>query len=286
MPRMSDTTHENTWCPGCGNFAIFNAFKRAVDGLVEDGKLDRKKLVMNAGIGCHAKIFDYLAVSGLYGLHGRSLPAAQGMKYFNPELTVVDFSGDGDGIGEGIAHTLFAAKRNADLTVILHDNAVYGLTTGQASPISPEGFKGPSTPRGSVDEPLHPLALMLESGATFVARAYSAKLRHMVEIMQAAMMHKGFAFVDILQPCVSYYDTYDLYNETAEIMEEKPGSYEEALALAKSREKMYLGIFWQEEKETFHDGLYGDRVPAKQRVSREERVGGVGEVLAVGEVNA
>ena len=159
---MDDLTTyaENTWCPGCGNFGIFNAFKKAVRKLEVNG-VGKEKIIISAGIGCHAKIFDYLNLSGLYSLHGRSMATVQGIKLANPDLKVVAFAGDGDAIGEGIAHMIFAAKRNADITVIVHDNGVYGLTTGQYTPTSEKGFRGRSTPRGNIEEPLNPLTLML-----------------------------------------------------------------------------------------------------------------------------
>ena len=182
------TYAENTWCPGCGNFGLMGAFKKAVRALEEKG-IGRNRIVISAGIGCHGKIFDYLKLSGLYSIHGRSMATVQGMKIVNPDLKPVTFVGDGDAFGEGIAHMIFAAKRNADITVIMHDNAVYGLTTGQFTPVSDKGFKGPSTPKGSVEEPLNPLALMLESGATFVARGYPVKLKHLEEIMVQAIEH-------------------------------------------------------------------------------------------------
>jgi len=141
---MDDLTTyaENTWCPGCGNFAIFNAFKKAVRRLKEKG-ITNDRIAISAGIGCHGKIFDYLNLSGLYSIHGRSMATVQGMKVANPDLKVVAFAGDGDAFGEGIAHLIFAAKRNADITVIIHDNGVYGLTTGQYTPTSEKGSRSP-----------------------------------------------------------------------------------------------------------------------------------------------
>jgi 2-oxoglutarate ferredoxin oxidoreductase subunit beta len=273
------TYAENTWCPGCGNFGLMGAFKKAVRVLEEKG-VDREKIIISAGIGCHGKIFDYLKLSGLYSIHGRSMATVQGMKIVNPDLKPVTFVGDGDAFGEGIAHMIFAAKRNADITVIMHDNAVYGLTTGQFTPVSDKGFKGPSTPRGSVEEPLNPLALMLESGATFVARGYPVKLKHLAEIMVQAVEHEGFSFVDVLQPCVSFYDTYEKYNSLVEIMDHLPESYEEAMSIAKRSDKFPIGIIYQKKKPVFHQALYGDRNPVTQRMSREERIEKVKGLLA------
>jgi 2-oxoglutarate ferredoxin oxidoreductase subunit beta len=273
------TYAENTWCPGCGNFGLMGAFKKAVRALEEKG-VSREKIIISAGIGCHGKIFDYLKLSGLYSIHGRSMATVQGMKIANPDLKPVTFAGDGDAFGEGIAHMIFAAKRNEDITVIMHDNAVYGLTTGQFTPLSDKGFKGPSTPRGSVEEPLNPLALMLESGASFVARGYPVKLKHLAEIMAQAMEHEGFSFVDVLQPCVSFYDTYEKYNSLVEIFDHVPESYEEAMSIAKRRDKFPIGIIYRKKKPVFHRALYGGRNPVGERMSREERIEKVKGLLA------
>ena len=159
------TDAEITWCSGCGNFGIINAFKKAVKKLEEQG-IRRNRLMISSGIGCHGKIYDYLKLSGLYSIHGRSMATIQGMKFANPDLKVVAFAGDGDAYGEGIAHMIFAAKRNADITVVVHNNGAYALTTGQFSPTSKKGFKNPSRPEGNIEEPLNPLSLLLEAGAT------------------------------------------------------------------------------------------------------------------------
>jgi 2-oxoglutarate ferredoxin oxidoreductase subunit beta len=264
------TYAENTWCPGCGNFGIFTAFKRAVRMLESQG-VTRDTLALSAGIGCHAKIFDYTALSGLYSIHGRSMATVQGMKIANPDLKVVAFAGDGDAFGEGIAHMIFAAKRNADITVIVHDNGVYGLTTGQYTPTSTKGHKGPSTPGGSVEEPLNPLALMLEAGATFVARGYPVRLDHLTDIMVKAVEHEGFSFIDVLQPCVTFHNTYELYNELVEIIE-TPQSYQEALAAAKRKDRLPIGILYTIKKPAFHKALYNTWNPVTKRLSRKERI--------------
>jgi 2-oxoglutarate ferredoxin oxidoreductase subunit beta len=272
------TYAENTWCPGCGNFGILSAFKRAVK-LLETRGIKRESIVISAGIGCHGKIFDYLKLSGLYSIHGRSMATIEGMKFANPELKAVTFVGDGDALGEGISHLIFAAKRNADITVIIHDNGVYGLTTGQFTPTSAKGFKGPSTPQGSVEEPLNPLSLMLESKATFVARGYSVKLDHLANLMAQAVEHEGFSVVNVLQPCVSFNNTYQTYNSLVEILDHTPSIYEEAMVIAKREDKLPLGIIYQVEKPVYHRELYGDFNPVKQRRSREERIKAIKSLL-------
>jgi 2-oxoglutarate ferredoxin oxidoreductase subunit beta len=274
-----ETYAENTWCPGCGNFGILSAFKRAVRKLEEKG-IKREKIIISAGIGCHGKIFDYLKLSGLYSIHGRSMATVQGMKMANPDLKVVAFAGDGDAFGEGIAHMIFAAKRNADITVIIHDNGVYGLTTGQYAPTSQKGFKGPSTPKGSIEEPLNPLSLMLESGASFVARGYPVKLDHLADIIVQAVEHEGFSFVDVLQPCVSFNNTYQKYNALVEVLDHIPDNYEKAMGIAKREDKLALGIIYQVKKPVYHNELYGDFNPVTKRMPREERLGKIKHLLS------
>jgi len=264
------TYAENTWCPGCGNFGILNAFKKAVKKLEEKG-IGRERIIMCAGIGCHGKIFDYVRLSGFYSLHGRSMATAQGIKLANPDLKVIAFAGDGDAYGEGIDHLIFAAKRNAAITVIVHDNGAYSLTLGQYTPTSDKGFKGPSTPRGSIEEPLNPLVLMLAAGATFVARDYPVKLDHLVDIIVQAVEHEGFAFIDVLQPCVSFNNTYQKYNQLVEILDRIPGSYEEAMAVARKKDKLPIGILYRVEEPVYHKELYGDWNPITKRLSQKDR---------------
>ena len=226
---------------------------------------------MCTGIGCHGKIFDYVRLSGFYSIHGRSMATAQGIKLANPDLKVIAFAGDGDAYGEGIDHLIFAAKRNAAITVIVHDNGAYSLTLGQYTPTSDKGFKGPSTPRGSIEEPLNPLVLMLAAGATFVARDYPVKLDHLVDIIVQAVEHEGFAFIDVLQPCVSFNNTYQKYNQLVEILDRIPGSYEEAMAVARKKDKLPIGILYRVEEPVYHKELYGDWNPITKRLSQKDR---------------
>ena len=165
--RQIITDAQNTWCPGCGNFSIQHTLKNILTEMEQEGRsLD--DVVLVSGIGCHAKIADYLNINSFYALHGRTIPVATGIKLANPRPTVICCTGDGDSYAEGLDHLIFAAKRNIDITVIIHNNRVYGLTTGQYTPTSPLGFKGKSTPSGSAEYPFNPLELMLASGATSV----------------------------------------------------------------------------------------------------------------------
>ncbi len=163
------TYAKNTWCPGCGDFAILNAIKAVLRDLSEEG-VPVEDVVLVSGIGCHAKIVDYININSFYSIHGRVVPVAEGIKLAKPNLKVIGFAGDGDTYGEGLEHLIFAAKRNIDITMIIYNNRVYGLTTGQFTPTSPLGFKGRSTPKGNLELPINPLEIMLSSGATFIGR--------------------------------------------------------------------------------------------------------------------
>jgi len=265
------TGAENTWCPGCGNFGILNAVKRAVRTLEERGT-GRERLLMTACIGCHAKIFDYLSLSGVYALHGRSMAVAQGIKLANPDLKVIAFTGDGAGYGEGIAHLLFAAKRNADITVVVHDNGVYALTTGQRSPTSEAGFEGPSTPHGNEEDPFNPLVLLLEAGATFVARGYSARIEELADIIASAVEHEGFSLVEVLQPSVTYTNTYEEYEARVEAVGEPADTLEGALWLARDRERLFSGVLYEVERPSHGKRLHGERNPVAEHPCREDRI--------------
>lgn len=273
------TYGENTWCPGCGNFAILNAAKGAVRAL-EEGGVSRERIVMTAGIGQHAKIFDYLGLSGVYSLHGRAVAVAQGMKLANPDMKIIAFVGDGDTMGEGLAHLMFAAKRNSDITVIMHDNGVYALTTGQRSPLSPEGYKGPSTPHGNTEPPLNPLVLALEAGATFVARGYSGDIAGLTALIAEGVTHKGFSFIDVLQPCVTFNNRYAEYNELAKPMAGEPRSFDEAVALARVHETLPTGVFYRADRGSAEELLTRGRNPVRDYACRADRLEAVRKLLA------
>ncbi len=279
MKKNLTTDVEKTWCKGCGNFGILNALEKTVEKLSDHG-IEKKNIVMTAGIGCHGKIFDYVALSGLYSLHGRSKATAQGMKLGNPSLKVIDFAGDGDAFGEGIAHLLFAAKRNADITVIIHDNGVYALTTGQSSPTSEKGHKGPSTPEGNIEEPLNPINLLLMAGASFVARGYAGKIDHLADLMVEAVLHEGFSVVIVKQPSVVFSNNYKLYNEIVEVISKPAKTVADAMELAKvTEEKMAIGVFYKMQKPVFHKKLYGDWNPISDKMEKSKRIELIQEFL-------
>jgi 2-oxoglutarate ferredoxin oxidoreductase subunit beta len=272
-----ETNAEITWCPGCGNFGIRTAFQNAVLELEKKG-VKRENIIISAGIGCHAKIFDYVNLSGIYGLHGRNSSNAEGVKIANPELKVVTFSGDGNGLGEGLAHTIFAAKRNQDITLVLHNNSVYALTTGQFSPLTDQGWRGPSTPRGSFETPFNAISLMIEVGATFVARSYSGDIKHLTEIFVKAIDHKGFSFIDVLQPAMPYHK-WEEYKDKIKYLDKLPHSKEEALHIARSVNKFTIGVYYQETKQPYHTSLYGNLNPVNDSLSREKRLDLIEKIL-------
>jgi len=233
-PKDLNTSAKNTWCPGCGNFSILSAMRTVLAELDGEG-FPIEKVVLVAGIGCHAKIVDYMNVNSFYSIHGRTIPVATAIKLANPDLKVICFSGDGDSLAEGMDHLIFAAKRNIDITLILHDNRVYGLTTGQYTPTSPLGFKGKSTPEGSAEYPLNPPDLMLASGASFIARGYTHGIEQLQKLFREAILHKGFSFVDVLQVCVSYFNMYESYNKMTYVVQgNDTGSFEEAQKIIRS----------------------------------------------------
>ncbi|MGB9598687.1 MAG: thiamine pyrophosphate-dependent enzyme, partial [Minisyncoccales bacterium] len=224
----------------------------------EEKIIKRENLVMVTGIGCHGKIFDYLNMNGFYALHGRGLPVAFGLKMANKNLKVLVFSGDGDLCAEGLSHFIHTCRYNLDISLFLHQNQVYGLTTGQITPTSEKGFKGPSNFFEKREEVLNPLLLALLAGASFVARAFALDINELKEIAKRAILHSGFSLVEILQPCITY------HNNIAQIQKQKyylssPQDLQGAIEKAREWDygsddkKIPLGIFFEEKKMTFEE---------------------------------
>lgn len=272
-----ETNAEITWCPGCGNFGIRTAFQNAILELETRG-VKRENIVISSGIGCHAKIFDYVNLSGIYGLHGRNSSNAEGVKIANPDLKVITFSGDGNGLGEGLAHTLYAAKRNQDITLVLHNNGVYALTTGQFSSLTEPGWKGPSTPRGSFESPFNAISLLIEAGATFVARSYAGDIKHLTDTFIKAIEHKGFSFIEVLQPAMPY-RKWEEYKDEILYLDNHPSTKEESLQIARKVSRFTIGVIYQETKKTYHNSLYGNLNPVKNSISRKKRLEKISELL-------
>jgi len=252
------TSAKNTWCVGCGNFSILGAVKTVLQSLAEEG-FGLENVVLVSGIGCHAKIVDYININSFYSIHGRSAPVAEAIKLAKPGMKVIAFAGDGDAYGEGIEHLIFAAKRNIDITMIIHNNRVYGLTTGQYTPTSPLGFKGRSTPFGSKETPMNPLEVMLASGATFLGRGTSHGLELLKKLFREAILHKGFSLVDVLQVCVTFNNLYEYYDKRVYELDGHDLS-DKMAATSRIREwgyddgdKIPLGVMYKKEVGTFDD---------------------------------
>jgi 2-oxoglutarate ferredoxin oxidoreductase subunit beta len=255
MPTLPELTtpYFPTWCPGCGNFTIWAAFKNAC---VKQG-WDNSNSVLVAGIGCHGHLVNYTKLTAFEGLHGRALPVATGIKLVNNRLNVFVFTGDGDSLAEGGNHFMHACRRNHDLKIILHDNAIYGLTTGQASPMTPHGFKTKSTPEGNPDDPISPLTIAIAAGATFVARGFAGDIPQLTDLFIKAAAHKGLALVDVLQPCVTFNKNYShaFYRENAYYLspDHDVTNREEAFRLSTEwgPKKIAMGVFYQVEKPSY-----------------------------------
>lgn len=256
-----NTKERPQWCPGCGDYAILGGIKAALTEL----KIPSHQAVISSGIGCSSKIPHYVNSYGFEGLHGRALPVASGIKLANHKLTVITMGGDGDGYGIGSAHFLHVMRRNYDMTYIVHDNQIYGLTTGQASPTSQIGMKTKTTPHGVIEQPVNPAAVAITTGATFVARVFAGDLLHMRKIMKEAIEHKGFSLIDVLQPCVTFnkLNTYDFFTKRVYKLEEaghdpsdRFKAMEKALEELKTDyEKIPIGVFYKADMPTYEGQL-------------------------------
>ena len=198
------TDQEITWCPGCPNFMTLEAVKQALANLIDQGVIKQESTVMATGIGCHPKIFDYINIGGIYGLHGRVLPTCLGMKLGNPNLTVLGFAGDGDTYAEGMSHFIHAGRYNCDMTMFVSDNQSFSLTTGQPTPTTQQGYISKASPLGTFDKPLNPIKLALATNASFIARINAKDIPHSSETIKKAIMHKGYSFIEIIQDCLIF----------------------------------------------------------------------------------
>ncbi len=265
------------WCPGCGNFSIRNILMTALAEL----DVSPEKLVIASGIGQAAKLPHYIRTNVFDGLHGRALPPATAIKAVNPELTVIAESGEGDMYGEGGNHFIHAIRRNPDITNIVHDNMVYGLTKGQASPTSRRGFKTPVQVDGTQHDPFNPIAVAISLGASFVARAFAGDVDQTKELLKKAISHRGYALVDIFQPCVTFNrdNTYQWFKENTYYLDDTHDPLDRIAAFQKAieRGKMALGVVYVNRgKKTFEEktGVYeADARPLFMRIeSRTEKL--------------
>ncbi|MFA7653425.1 MAG: thiamine pyrophosphate-dependent enzyme [Candidatus Magasanikbacteria bacterium] len=246
-----------TWCPGCSDFAILAAAKGAIGAIIAEKTIAPENFVIAAGIGCHGKIADYLNLNSFIGLHGRAIPMLIGMKLANPDLKAVGFVGDGDAYAEGMEHLIHAAKRNADITVIVHNNQIFALTNNQFTPTSPKGYKGRSTPYGSVEEPINIFPLILSAGATFLARAYAYDMAPTQAVIKQAILHKGFSLVEIIQPCITLNDTREYFKSKVYWLgnDYDSNNLNSALSKCQEIEKLPLGVFYHANKPVFEEGF-------------------------------
>jgi len=254
MSQPEFCTRETAWCPGCGNFSILNCLKKALEEL----KLEPHKVLMVAGIGQAAKTPQYIGANAFCGLHGRALPPAVAAKIANEELIVILDTGDGDSYGEGGNHFIHNIRRNVDINHFVHDNQIYGLTKGQASPTTEIGHITGAQPEGSINMPFNPMLIALAAGAGFVARGFAGDQEQLIELMKQAIGFKGYALLDILQPCVSFnkINTYEWYKQRIKPISEKHDStdFGAAIKLAqKFGEEIPTGILYKVEKPVYHD---------------------------------
>lgn len=245
-----------TWCPGCGNFGIWAALKTAFTNL----GFTPENFAVIFGIGCSGNMNDFLWADSFHALHGRAIPNAVGVKIANHKLPVIAIVGDGDCYGEGGNHLIHAARGNHDITVIVHDNRVYGLTTGQVAPTAIRGFKSKSTPGGIIEVPINPIALATTQGATFVAQGFSGDINHLVGLIEAGIQHKGFSLINVFQPCVTFNPQtgYAWYRERIYKLgyDYDPSSIENALDKAMETEtKIPVGVIYKTERPTYTDSL-------------------------------
>lgn len=264
------TVGQPNWCPGCGNFPIWHSLKRAIVEL----NLEPHNVAIFSGIGCSSKMPHWINTYGFHGIHGRPLPIATGARLANNNLTVIAVGGDGDGYGIGIGHFIHAMRRNLNITYIVTNNQVYGLTTGQTSPTSDKGYATKSTPTGVIEIPINPIALAIASGATYISRGFSKEMKHLTKLIADGVRHEGFALVDVLQPCVTFNrkNTYEWFSKRVYKLEETDhDATNKQAAFLKSLEwddRIPIGLFYREARPTYEDDLpqIAETPLARQRI--------------------
>lgn len=253
-PTLKDFKGDtSTWCPGCGHFSVMAGLQRALVNL----GIHPHEVITVTGIGCSSKISEYTRTYGFHTIHGRALPVAQGAKMAAPEMHVIAAGGDGDGYGIGAGHFVHAVRRNIDLTYLVMDNSIYGLTKGQTSPRSQHDFVSKTTLKGNKEYPLDALSIALANGATFVAQAFSGDVKRMSELIEKAIQHKGFSLVNIFSPCVTYnkVNTYDYYRDHLVTIDEPLPTREEAIRVLKEHGGNVQGLLFVEERDDFQKQL-------------------------------
>lgn len=242
-----------TWCPGCGHFSVMAGIQKSV---IEMG-YEPHEFAIISGIGCSSKVSEYVRTNGFHTIHGRSLPVAQGVKMGNPNLKVIASGGDGDGFGIGLGHYVHAVRRNMDITYIVMDNHIYGLTKGQTSPKSEHGFVTKTTQSGNKEYPVDAISTAIANGGTFIAQAFSSNIKEMTDIIKKAIDHKGFSIVNIFSPCVTFnkINTYDFFKERLVTLDKPFETREKAFSYAKETDGLFTGIIYQETRADFQEKL-------------------------------
>jgi len=255
LPIIGKSDVKPTWCPGCGDFGVVAAVEMALKRL----KIPSSNVVVVSGIGCSSNLPHFLSSYGFHGIHGRAIPLAEGIRWANHGLTVIATGGDGDGFGIGAGHFIHAMRRNVKLTYVTMDNQIYGLTTGQASPTSTMGHKTKSTPTGVIENPIEPVSLALASGATYVARGFSGDVKHLTDLVANGIQHKGFAFVDVMSPCVTYnkINTFDFFRQRVYKLESSGHNPSDIVAAWQRSlewgDKIPIGLFYSVDRPTYED---------------------------------
>lgn len=274
MKSPFDSKHRSTWCPGCGNFSILSSLKKSL----EDQGLSPQDVLIVSGIGQAAKLPHYIHAHGLNGLHGRALPSAMGAHVANPSLKIIVTTGDGDSYGEGGNHFIHNIRRNLDLVHLVHDNQIYGLTKGQASPTTSLGQVTTLQIHGVRHIPLNPVALAIALDCSFVARSFSGRPDHLQEMLKMAMEHKGYALIDVLQPCVSFnkVNTFSWYQERVELIPEDhdPEDKVQAFTLAQKfgDEGIPIGLLYKSSRPSFMEQIPHVKKPLVEYERRPEDI--------------
>ncbi len=277
MSNVQFDAYTPTWCPGCGDWGIRVGIKTALQQL----GFDASKVFLSFDIGCSGNMNDFLNGYAMHGLHGRAIASAIGMKVARPDMPVIAIGGDGGLYGEGGNHFLHACRGNHDITVIVHDNMVYGLTTGQVAPTAEKGFKSKSTPHGIIEQCVNPLALAITQGATFVSQGFAGDARLVIDLIKQAVSHKGFSLVNILQPCVTFnkVNTYQYYLEKTYKLDETYDPTNASEAVNKSmevlEEKFPLGVLYKSERPAYHEQIpqLTESLTHRQRFTDFEKFG-------------
>jgi len=289
MPAVKEfvTPLKPTWCPGCGNFGMWEALKRALSEL----GWEKNEFSVVWGIGCHGNGADFLDVQGMHALHGRAIPPATALRLTRPDLKVIVEMGDGDGYGIGLGHFVHALRRNPDITIIAHDNQIYGLTTGQASPTTEHLMPTVSTPTGVLEQPINPIGLALAQDATFVARGFAGDIPHLTELYKQALTHKGLAVVDVMQPCVTWnhLNTFQWFRERVYKLEESGWDASDRaaafnlsmttfhdLTCTPEECKIPIGVFYKRDGvPTYEDGVSASAEPGYKRAEQPRDISAI-----------